>query len=303
MGDVISRRTSFARLVFGRGVVLVLFWICLFLGGFEFPSLSRDLSPRRSDAAEAVRRNQRGTPARNQPNASPKSRLHYQTRQPPGGLAKNPRIAGTERAILGTIRELDEQLSFPFDVIISLDRCGQPDAYYDPEAHQIAVCYELIDASYSLFSRSVKQGPELDEAVQGAVSFLFLHELGHALVDACKLPITGREEDAVDQFATLFLIKNGVKGERVALNGARAFKLLANRERALFWDEHSPDRQRYYDTLCLIYGHAPRKYSYLVTNKELPEERAEICGEDYERIKTSWLQLLQPYDRLALNLH
>jgi hypothetical protein len=84
----------------------------------------------------------------------------------------------------------------------------------------------------------------------------------------------------------------------MALDGAISFKLYADLEKGeqkIYWDEHSLDEQRFYDTICLIYGHDPAKYAYLVTDKTLPEERAELCREDYPKIANSWHQLLVPY--------
>jgi len=40
----------------------------------------------------------------------------------------------------------------------------------------------------------------------------------------------------------------------MALNGAVSFKLYADLDKGqkkIFWDEHSLDEQRFYDTLCL----------------------------------------------------
>lgn len=34
---------------------------------------------------------------------------------------------------------------------------------------------------------------------------MLFHELGHAFISLYDLPITGREEDAVDQFAAILL--------------------------------------------------------------------------------------------------
>jgi hypothetical protein len=118
------------------------------------------------------------------------------------------------------------------------------------------------------------------------------------LVDAWKLPITGKEEDAVDQLSTLVLINNTTTGEQMALDGAITFQLYADLERGqkkIYWDEHSLDEQRFYDTICLIYGHAPDKFAYLVKDGTLPEERAELCREDYPRVARAWRQLLSPY--------
>ena len=38
--------------------------------------------------------------------------------------------------------------------------------------------------------------------MRGVTVSTFFHELGHALIDAWDLPITGREEDAADQLPT-----------------------------------------------------------------------------------------------------
>ena len=60
-------------------------------------------------------------------------------------------------------------------------------------------------------------------------------------------------------------------------------------------DEHSLDEQRFFDTICLVYGHDEEKYAYLVENGTLPEERALFCSEDYEKVNRAWRQLLAPY--------
>jgi hypothetical protein len=102
-----------------------------------------------------------------------------------------------------------------------------------------------------LFGRKIKDKAKLDDAVRGAVAATFFHELGHGLVDAWKLPITGREEDAVDQLSALVLIHNTNHGEQMALDGAMSFKLNADLDRGqtkIYWDEHSLDEQRFYDS-------------------------------------------------------
>jgi hypothetical protein len=121
--------------------------------------------------------------------------------------------------------------------------------------------------------------------------------LGHGLVDAWKIPITGREEDAVDQLSTLVLIEATQDGEQMALDGALTFKLYADLAKGekIYWDEHSLDEQRFFDNICLVYGHDEEKYSYLVTNGTLPEERSVYCGEDYDKLSHAWRQLLAPY--------
>ena len=185
-------------------------------------------------------------------------------------------VGSNPQAIQQIIANLNDRVALPWDIVISFEDCEEPDAFYDPESHKLTVCYQLIDEYYDLFGRKIKDKTKLDEAVRGAVASTFFHELGHGLVDAWKVPITGKEEDAVDQLSTLILIKHTQKGEQMALDGAISFKLYADLqkgEQKIYWDEHSLDEQRFYDTICLIYGSNPEKYAYLVKDNTLPEER------------------------------
>jgi hypothetical protein len=224
-------------------------------------------------------------------------KLRYQPPKETSTLQTH-RTGSNPQAVEKLIAELNQRLILPFDIEVRLEDCEEPDAYYDPETHEIFLCYQLVDEYYMLFAQKIKDKTKLDDAVAAATSLMFFHELGHGLVDAWKVPITGREEDAVDQLSTLVLIEATEGGEQMALDGALAFKLyadLAGSEKKIYWDEHSLDEQRFFDTICLVYGHDDEKFAYLVDNGTLPEERALLCSQDYERVKGAWQQLLGPY--------
>jgi hypothetical protein len=211
-------------------------------------------------------------------------------------VASNPQNLGR------IITELNDRIALPFDIDISFQDCDEPGAYYDPETHGLTLCHQLIDEYYQLFSRGIKDEKKLDEAVMCATAATFFHELGHALIDVWKLPVTGKEEDAVDQLSTLVLIDHTEEGEKLALDWALSFKYYAERDKRLeklYWDEHSFDEQRYYDIICLIYGRDPERHAGLVGDATLPEERAELCREDYPKIYASWARLLQPHLKKA----
>lgn len=225
-------------------------------------------------------------------------KLRYQPRKNFRADNASHRVGSNQQALERVIANLNERLALPFDITVSFEDCEDPDAFYEAETHQLTVCYQLIDEYYGLFSRKIKDKEKLDEAVRGAVASTFFHELGHGLVDAWQLPITGKEEDAVDQLSTLVLINKSEEGEQMALDGAVSFKLYADREKGwekIYWDEHSLDEQRFYDTICLVYGHDPEKYAYLMQDGTLPRERAELCREDYPKVAKSWESLLKPY--------
>jgi len=63
------------------------------------------------------------------------------------------------------------------------------------------MCDELVDFYAELFSQY--EGDERKDAIVGSVVSVFLHELGHGLINQFGLPAVGKEEDAVDQLATV----------------------------------------------------------------------------------------------------
>lgn len=203
-----------------------------------------------------------------------------------------------ERVLEEIAGELNKQLALPEDVTLSFDQCGEINAYYDPERRRVSLCYELLEDLYRVFEEDAESQEELDDQVAGATVFVFFHELGHALVHVLKLPITGREEDAVDQLST-FLVTDGTEGGAAsALDAAKSFYADAEAEEGgelEYWNEHSLNRQRFYNIICWVYGQNPERYASLVEEGVLPEGRAARCGAEYEQIERSWTTLLRPH--------
>jgi len=207
-----------------------------------------------------------------------------------------------ERVLEGIVSDLNDTFVLPSDITLTFGECGEANAFYDPAKQRVTMCYELVESFYEIFSDSETNQDELDDAVAGATIFIFFHELGHALVHVLDLPITGKEEDAVDQLS-LFVLTDGTdSGEKAALDGARALALEGQDEGATvddlaFWDEHSLNEQRFYNIICGIYGQNPKKYAGLVKEKILPKARAERCEAEYQQIERSWVKLLAPHLR------
>ncbi len=188
---------------------------------------------------------------------------------------------------------INDTIALPRNAAVLVMECGRIDAFYDLKAPGVVLCYELAEHFERLFVGTLK-GADLQRAVTGAVFFAFLHELGHGLVHQLSLPVTGKEEDAVDQLAAVILIESG-SGIEMALDGGRAFLLHAKKGFSdnKFWDEHSFEKQRYYAIMCMAYGAAPKKRGALVGGKgRLPKERAATCPAEYARIKSAWQTLL-----------
>ena len=224
---------------------------------------------------------------------------------------KDPRFAEInenfrrQRLLENIADELNNTIAIPESVAITFRECGQPNAFWDPQSRSINMCYELMEQMTEDFKPIARDEKDLNDKVVGAMTFAFIHELGHCLIDVLHLPSTGREEDAVDQLSTFVLLAlNGEDGERMALSGALSWGIQYDRiaksgktagELNMLWaDEHSMDGQRFYNILCWIFGHNPEKYMAMV-NDPLPEQRARRCPQEYTKLATAWLTLLKPY--------
>jgi hypothetical protein len=225
-------------------------------------------------------------------------KLVYEPKTAPHTGNANCLVGVDQEGIECVIDSLNERIALPYDIIIAFKECGEPNAFYDDQTHRVTLCYDLIDDYFELFAAKIKDMSKLNEAVNAAVVHTILHEMGHALIDAWKLPITGKEEDAADQLSALILIEETEGGEQIALDTALSFKLYADfdkGEEPLYWDEHSLDGQRFYGILCMLYGHDPEQYAYLIEDGTLPPSRAALCQDDYARLKKSWQTLLAPF--------
>ncbi|HEX8735245.1 MAG TPA: DUF4344 domain-containing metallopeptidase [Pyrinomonadaceae bacterium] len=196
---------------------------------------------------------------------------------------------------------LNHSLILPYDIALRTKDCGEVNAIYDSADRSITICYELMEHFYKLFRSEGSGERDADEKMFDAVRFAFLHELGHALIDAYKLPITGSEEDAADRCSTYICLEEmGEDGIRAVLAAADAFHIESKQKNPAetdFSDEHLLQEQRFYNTLCMIYGSNTTKYNYFVSQKYLPESRAARCPNEYERMAQSWSELLQKWRR------
>jgi len=207
------------------------------------------------------------------------------------------------------INYLNSIFRLPHDVEIVVEECNEVNAFYDYTTKQIIMCYEFIDSVFSDFDTYYyEEGLEVtDEQLTisnlDVVDFVFYHELGHALVDILQLPITGLEENAVDQFAAYFMLLTeddeeyeGIFGQDIMFNVGTWFFIQANYGyEHVYWDVHNLDIQRYYNLSCYAYGQNP-EYNYdLITEGWLPQERAENCPYEYAVLEDSWSRILSPY--------
>ena len=141
------------------------------------------------------------------------------------------------------------------------------------------------------------------EFVTGNILFVISHESGHALVSELEIPVLGHEEDAVDAFATIMLLrlKDGF-ADRVVTNAARGWFFGDQRDKkdgikTVYYDEHGLDLQRAYDIVCLMVGFEPEKFRALADEVKIPRERQDSCKRDYGNTAWSWDKVLKSHQR------
>jgi len=150
---------------------------------------------------------------------------------------------------------------------------------------------------------SPQQREEIETFVLGNTVFTLFHEIGHALIHQLQLPLLGKEEDAVDGLATLLMLgdRGDAKSDELVFAAADGWALMhaetqAGGEPLPFWDTHSLDMQRFHNIICMIYGSDPDGFEDIVSRSELPEERRELCPEEYETAAAGWAEVLAPHE-------
>ena len=196
------------------------------------------------------------------------------------------------------VSSLNDQYKLPYNVNVSLQECNVANAFYDEATKDLVICYELIDIFIEILYPHSGTDEELISQLEDVIYWVFLHELGHVFIDVYNLPLLGGSEEAADQLATIVILKQGPTGvtalESVTITLIETSSAETPINTLEYWDIHSFNLQRYYDILCFIYGKDPSQFTYLV-GEGLPPDRATTCESEYNKISSSWDEVLAPY--------
>ncbi len=215
------------------------------------------------------------------------------------GSAGTPVQQAVAERLGAVIADINKRVKLPRDVPVVLKSCGEPNAFYNPDAHQIIFCDEMATMAQQWFAQYKKDPAARDQTTANAVVGTFLHELGHALVGEWKIPALGRQEDVADQLAAFVLIGGGDESAAAVLDWAEYYLALQAFLRGSvhdnFTDEHGLDEQRFTNLLCLVYGSNPDRFGHLVEDLDLPVSRSVRCKREFMEIKVAWTELLDRY--------
>ncbi|NJM47192.1 MAG: hypothetical protein HC860_14350 [Alkalinema sp. RU_4_3] len=196
------------------------------------------------------------------------------------------------------VAPINQNILLPRDLTVELGECGFVNAFYEPGAHRIVMCYELIDHLTKVFRKSGMGQRDAEVQALNAAVFTFYHELAHMLIHEMDLPIVGKEEDVADQFSALLLSNAGDGGKGAILAAAQWFGSSQSPEsREKYMDEHSLNEQRAYYLICLLHAQSPGELSGLVKRLGFPPERLQKCKDEYRQIARSWEMMITPFLR------
>jgi Putative metallopeptidase len=201
------------------------------------------------------------------------------------------RVLSKSQYLKDLIAFFSENLELPQNIPIHFQDCNEENAYYFPDQVYISMCYELLNKMAALESDVPPEDRYLD-----ATNATLLHELGHALAHQLELPITGKEEDAVDEFSILALLKlNDEAGIQASIYQYQVEAEQINPEDQIYWDSHSLSAQRMYDMVCIAYGSGLDYYTDLANTTDIPQDRLEQCQQEYQDALYAWNTILEPY--------
>lgn len=193
------------------------------------------------------------------------------------------------------INGMNKRVEFPGEVVIKVTECGETNAFYHSETSTISICYEFLRRTMDLQDADLNPKDKL----LNATAFMFLHEMGHALVDKLNLPITGKEENAVDELAMILLMSDTTDETYfAAIEGAIQFYHDALEEDLSafpYYDTHAPSLERYYDMLTIIVGSNPEAHADFVGENDpfkLHPDRADDAEYEYNKKLAAWKTIL-----------
>ena len=119
----------------------------------------------------------------------------------------------------------------PEDITIHVVN-GVVGPHYDPQQRTITLSYGFVNYTAGVlktnFPELRRDDREFGKQLAAVDAFILVHEFGHAFIHAFDLPVLGREEDAADAVATVFLTRAVDNGAEYAFDAARFFNALSS---------------------------------------------------------------------------
>ncbi len=187
---------------------------------------------------------------------------------------------------------------FPFNNPLTIEYGSDDGPLFNPETNTIQMPYHFMGEANHYFTKNKYDEKYNKSAQAGAIDTVLhtlFHEIAHAYIADQNIPILGKEEDAADNLAAVMMIEYVDNGADSAISAADMFAFESEDmpqdiQAAEYIDEHSFNLQRYFQTLCLVYGSDPEQYSTLLDEigEEGLDDRKAFCEMNYQDIYNNW---------------
>lgn len=203
-----------------------------------------------------------------------------------------------ERFLEAVAEHIEGRFNLPGPLRLVLGQCDEANAFYVPDEKKIIKCLELLPflAENLLRDRRLRRDEAAAQAVLGgAVAFVALHEVGHAVIDIYRLPVLGREEDAADQISLYLLLTDPeLETQQYGVAGGlwffRAIRSPFTRQHLA--GEHGLAQQRQANIACWAYGRDPVAFAWALDAGRVSESRAQRCAAEFMKLEAAVRQLL-----------
>ena len=190
---------------------------------------------------------------------------------------------------------------FRRDLKVGYGICNEVNAFYSPQTSTITICAELLDVVREKVDLLKVDDQKKRQIRSHIITSIFFHELGHALIDINKIPITGKEEDVADQFSAYMEIEH-VERKRPELQLIPATvyfwkNLGSDTSLRAMANEHSLTPQRAFNVACWAKGAGVPSGDIAIKIVNLPNERVVRCAGEYQRLATGINTLFLPWRR------
>ena len=240
------------------------------------------------------------TAARKPPKPTGKIRVVYDP--PQSGAEREAKTILSAGGLDGVAKGFTHSFKLPRDVTFHAAN-GNEGPNYNPQTRTVTMSYGFAEyvGQLLLANKLVQNESDLGKQWAAINDFILVHEWAHALIDLYDLPVLGKEEDAADALAAVFMTRFVQGGAEYAFDAAQFFDALSARQRKLapsdYWDEHSLDKQRAYSIVCWVAGANDHDYKVIEEAGILGEDRLRNCPAEYEQRVKSWFALLKPHLR------
>lgn len=180
-------------------------------------------------------------------------------------------------------RAMNGWLRMPRRIAVRMAECPASDVRWISEQRAVEICYRMGTRVYNLLSADT-----LQESFAPAMFFLQLHGVAHGVIDELDVQVGGREEQAVDEFMALLLMRFDDASGTVLQGITTLQRADANWDQWDFAQAHGLTAARIQNVACLVYGINARAFEPMRRAGLFPASRASQCTTASQRLLSVW---------------